>query len=485
LPAEWVSTNGRSSMAAPRTQTVMESINPATEQVIARLPVHGEGQVHTALDQAQRAFRFWRATSFHERANLMRQAARYLRDQKTRLAGLMTAEMGKPIVDAEAEIEKCAFNCDYFAENAERFLAIEPHASNATESYVAFDPLGTVFGIMPWNFPFWQVFRFAAPTIMAGNTVVIKHASNVPQSALAIEEVFTQSGFPAGIFQTLLISGSTAEQLIADPRIAAVTLTGSDAAGRKVGAAAGAAIKKSVLELGGSDAFIVLADADLEAAATTAARARNQNTGQTCIAAKRIIVEESILEPFLERFAAAVQEIKVGDPMDRGTQMGPMARLDLVEALDRQVKSSIVDGADVIVGGQQPRPGYYYTPAILSRVTPGMAVYREETFGPVAAVVGVQDADEAVAVANDSPYGLGAALWSTDLDRARRLAREIEAGAVAINGMVASHPALPFGGVKQSGHGRELSAFGIREFTNIKSVWIGPARKEKEQSSIE
>jgi acyl-CoA reductase-like NAD-dependent aldehyde dehydrogenase len=464
-------------MATPKTQVVMESINPATEEVMARFPLHSESHIDTALNQAHRAFRDWRATSFQQRGDLMHQAARYLRDNKTRLAGLMTAEMGKPITDAEAEIEKCAFNCDFFADNAERFLAQESHASNATESYVVFDPLGTIFGVMPWNFPFWQVFRFAAPTIMAGNTIVIKHASNVPQSALAIEEVFAQAGFPSGIFQTLLVSGSTAERLIADPRIAAVTLTGSDAAGRSVGAAAGRAVKKSVLELGGSDAFIVLADADLEAAANTAAKARNQNTGQTCIAAKRIIVEESILEPFLERFAAAVQEIRVGDPMDRTTQMGPMARLDLVEALDRQVKSSIVDGADVVVGGRQIRPGFYYTPAILSRVTPEMTVYREETFGPVAAVVGARDAEEAVAIANDSPYGLGATIWSTDLDRAKRLAREIEAGAIAINGMVASHPALPFGGVKQSGYGRELSAFGIREFTNIKSVWIGPAKK--------
>ena len=464
-------------MAISKTHKVMESVNPATEEVMARFTMFSPEKVDKAIDSAQSAFRSWRSQSFDSRAKPMRKAASYLRAHKTRIAGLMTAEMGKPIADAEAEIEKCAFNCDYFAENASRFLAPETHQSNATESYVVFDPIGTVLGIMPWNFPFWQVFRFAAPTIMAGNTVVIKHASNVPQSALAIEEVFRESDFPGGVFQTLLISASEAEKLIGDSRVAAVTLTGSGAAGRHVAAAAGAAIKKSVLELGGSDAFIVLEDADLEAAAETAAKARNQNTGQTCIAAKRIIVQESIMEPFLDRFAAAAQKLKVGDPTDRSTQLGPLARKDLVEALDRQVKSSILDGAEVVVGGQQPRPGFYYTPAILSHVTPEMAVYREETFGPVAAVVGARDADEAVAIANDTPYGLGAALWSKDLDRAKSLARKIEAGAIAINGMVASHPALPFGGVKQSGYGRELSTFGIREFTNIKSVWIGPARK--------
>ena len=466
-------------MAVTTRQTEMESVNPATEEVLGRFPLHSKEQVNERLDRARQAFKSWRETSFDERARLFHEAARRLRDNKSHYATIITMEMGKPVVEAEAEIEKCAWGCDYYAENAKAFLADQPHPSNASESYVAFDPLGTVLAVMPWNFPFWQVFRFAAPTLMAGNTAVLKHASNVPQCALAIEEVFRSSGFPEGVFQTLLISGSTAEEIIADPRIAAVTLTGSSAAGKKIASAAGAALKKSVLELGGSDPFIVLEDADLEAAVPAATRGRNQNTGQSCIAAKRFIVAEAIADEFIDRFEASVSALKVGDPMDRPTQVGPMARADLRDALDRQVKASIVAGAEVVLGAKRPSPGFYYTPVILADVTSDMPVYREETFGPVAAIVRFHDVEEALFLANDTQYGLGAALWTSDMARAKQLARRIEAGSVFINGMVASDLRLPFGGVKQSGYGRELSEFGIREFTNVKTVWIGPANSSQ------
>ncbi len=454
----------------------MESINPATEELLGRFPVFSPAQVDRALEEVHQAFLSWRGYSFEERAVLMQQAAEHLRASKKRLAGLITNEMGKPITQAEAEIEKCAWNCDFFAESAERFLADQDHPSSATESYVAFDPLGPVLAIMPWNFPFWQLFRFAAPALMAGNTVVMKHASNVPQCALAIEEVFRASGFPRGVLRTVLVSGQMAQEMIADRRIAAVTLTGSTAAGRQVGAAAGRAAKKAVLELGGSDPFIVLEDAHLEQAAQTAAQGRNQNAGQSCVAAKRFIVVEPVFEEFLRRFVEAVADMEVGDPADRTTQVGPLARRDLVEALDRQVRDSVSMGAKVALGGRPlNRKGFFYQPTILTEVGREMPVCREETFGPVAAVIRVRDADEAIRVANDSTYGLGAALWTRDLDRARRLAREIEAGSVFVNGLVSSDPRLPFGGVKESGYGRELSEFGIREFTNIKTIWIGPA----------
>jgi succinate-semialdehyde dehydrogenase/glutarate-semialdehyde dehydrogenase len=384
--------------------------------------------------------------------------------------------MGKPIAEAEAEVEKCAWNCDFYADNAERFLSDEPVETNARESYVAYEPLGVILAVMPWNFPFWQVFRFAAPALMAGNTCLLKHASNVPQCALAIEEVFRDAGLPAGAFRTLLIPGSAVDAVIQDPRVRAVTLTGSDITGEKVAASAGRALKKTVLELGGSDPFIVLADADLDAAAETAARARFQNTGQSCIAAKRFIVEDAVADEFDRKFADAVARLKVGDPSDRSTQIGAMARGDLLDDLDRQVRASVEQGAKVVAGGARvPGRGWFYQPTILSGVTSQMPAFREETFGPVAAVIRAKDADEAIALANDSDFGLGAALWTRDLERAKTLARRIESGSVFINGMVASDPRLPFGGVKRSGYGRELAAFGIREFVNIQTVWVGPA----------
>lgn len=455
---------------------VMESLNPATEQVLGRFPTMTWAQVDRALDDVQRASRSWRRASIDERAVPLRRAAEILRADRPRLAGLITAEMGKPIVEAEAEIEKCAWNCDFYAEHAAQFLADEPHPSSAAESFVAFEPLGTVLAIMPWNFPFWQVFRFAAPALMAGNTAVLKHASNVPQCALAIEEVFRASGFPEGTFRTLLVAAGTVEKVISDSRVAAVTVTGSDVTGRQVASSAGYVVKKTVLELGGSDPFVVLDDADLDATAQAAARARNQNAGQSCIAAKRFVVLDAVFDAFLQRFTAAVAALKVGDPAERTTQIGPLARRDLREVLDRQVRESVTLGARVALGGHaRPGPGYYYAPTVLTDVTPAMPVFREETFGPVAAVIRVHDVEEAIALANDTPFGLGASLWTADVERAKHLARRIAAGSVFVNGIVASDPRLPFGGIKQSGYGRELSEFGIREFTNVKTIWIGPS----------
>lgn len=455
----------------------MQSINPATEEVLKSFEPHSKEQIEETLQIAAATFHQWRKTSFGERAALVRRAAANLRQHAARLAGIITAEMGKPIVEAEAEIEKCALNCDYYAENAPRFLGDDERPSNASQSYIQYPPLGVVLAIMPWNFPFWQVFRFAAPALMAGNTGILKHASNVPQCALAIEEVFRAAGFPEGTFRTLLVPGSEVVPLIESAQIAAVTLTGSDAAGSSTASHAGRVFKKTVLELGGSDPFIVLDDADLEAAARIGVRARFQNTGQSCIAAKRFIIHEAVWHEFQERFLAGVRALKVGDPMDRETRVGPLARPDLLDDLDRQVHDSLARGARLLLGGRRrDGRGYFYHPTVISDVPADAPAACEEVFGPVAALMKVRDADEAIRIANSSPYGLGSNLWTSDLARARRLARDVEAGQVFINGMVASDPRLPFGGVKRSGYGRELSEFGIREFVNIQTVWIGPAR---------
>ena len=472
--------------ASTATTRVFESINPATEEVIASFDYFTSEQTEQALAEADVAFRQWRETSRTERAAAMRRAAGLLRTRKDRYAGLITAEMGKPIAQAEAEVEKCAWVCEYFAENAERFLTRRPEQTSARLSYVSFEPVGVVLAIMPWNFPFWQVFRFAAPTLMAGNTAVLKHASNVPQCALAIEAVFRDAGFPGeggGAFRTVLVPGAAVESMIQDPRVRAVTLTGSNATGEKVAAAAGRALKKTVLELGGSDPFIVLADADLQAAAEMAVKSRFQNAGQSCIAAKRFIVVERVAEEFEGRFTDAIRKLKVGDPTDRSVDVGPLARGDLRDTVDRQVRESVQQGARVVLGGAAlPGRGFYYKPTLLVNVTDGMPALREEVFGPVAALARVADTDAAIALANDTIYGLGANLWTRDLDRAQVLAARIEAGSVFINGMVASDPRLPFGGVKQSGYGRELSEFGIHEFVNIQTVWIGgdggPAKQQ-------
>ena len=454
----------------------LTSINPATEELLKTFEPHTPEQIGLALDESVAAFRAWRQTGFPERARRMTSAATCLRANRTRFAGLITAEMGKPITEAEAEIDKCAWNCEYYAEHAARFLQNELRVSNASESYIQCAPLGTILAIMPWNFPFWQLFRFAAPALMAGNTAILKHASNVPQCSLAIEEIFTDA-FPAGTFRSLLIPGSEIGSVIEDPRIAAVTLTGSENAGSETAALAGRTLKKTVLELGGSDPFIVLPDADIESAVKTGVRSRFQNAGQSCIAAKRFIVVGKAYEEFRDRFLTSVRALKMGNPMLPETQMGPMARKDLLDALERQVRGSLQKGANLLTGGRRcPGVGYYFEPTVLDEVTPDMPSTVEEVFGPVAALMKAENEEDAIRLANCSPYGLGASLWTEDLLLARRMARDIEAGQVFVNGMVLSDPRLPFGGVKRSGYGRELSEFGIREFVNIQTVWIGPQR---------
>jgi succinate-semialdehyde dehydrogenase/glutarate-semialdehyde dehydrogenase len=456
--------------------TELRSIDPATEAVLARFAVHTPAEVEAILAAADAAQQEWRRRSFDERGRALRRLATVLRERRAAYGRLITLEMGKPISESLAEIEKCAWACDFYAEAAARFLADEVVETTASRSLVAYAPLGIVLAIMPWNYPFWQVLRFAAPAVMAGNAAVLKHASNVPQCALAVAEAFADAGFPQGLFGTLLLSGAAVEAVIRDPRVRAVTLTGSSDTGARVAAVAGSALKKTVLELGGSDPFIVLADADIAAAAATAARARNQNTGQSCIAAKRFLVAEAVAEEFETRLAAAVGALRVGDPQDPATQIGPLARGDLRDTLEQQVRDSVAQGARVLTGGARlDGPGYYYAPTVLAGVRDGMPALEEETFGPVAAVRRVADADEAIAVANRSVYGLGAAIWTADVARGEAIARSIESGAVFINGMVASDPRLPFGGVKRSGYGRELGPFGIREFTNIQTIWIGPA----------
>jgi len=453
------------------------AVNPATETVIASFDAFGPNEIDMALAEAHDAFLAWRERPIAERAVPMRALAALLRDRIDRYARLATLEMGKPIGEAKAEIEKCAWACDYFASAAAGYLADEEIRANARRSIVAFQPLGVVLAVMPWNFPFWQVVRFAAPAFMAGNAGLLKHASNVPQCALALEEAFRDAGFPEGLLRTVLVSGAAIEPAIADDRIRAVTLTGSSDTGARIAELAGRALKKSVLELGGSDPFVVLADADLEAAAATAVRARNQNNGQSCIASKRFIVVESVAADFERRFAKGVEDLVVGDPIDPKTQIGPLARRDLLDTLERQVDASVRAGARVLTGGERlSGKGYFFRPTVLANVTADMPAFREETFGPAAAVVRVRDTDEAVRVANDSSYGLGASIWTRDASLGERLARRIESGSVFVNGMVASDPRLPFGGIKRSGYGRELSAFGAREFTNVQTIWIGPAQ---------
>ena len=452
------------------------TINPATGAVLEEYQEFTAAQVESALSEAVAAHRANRDWPMARRQEGMRRAAAQLREHAERFARGITAEMGKPIVEARAEIQKCATACEHYADNAETYLAEVRIATNARESYVAYRPLGVLLAIMPWNYPFWQVIRCLVPALMAGNAVLLKHASNVPGCALMLEEVFGEAGFPAGACRAVLIPSSRIPELIEDPRIAAVTLTGSEAAGCSVAATAGRALKKAVLELGGSDPYIVLADADLDLAVDVAVRARYQNTGQSCIAAKRFIVVDEIADAFGERFVEAVARLEVGDPMLETTRVGPLARADLRDDLDRQVQGSVDAGARVATGGHRlESPGFFYAPSVLLDVRPDMPAFREEVFGPVAAVIRARSTEEAIATANDSAFGLGSSLWTRDVDRARALAGRIESGQVFINGMTASDPRLPFGGVKRSGHGRELSWFGMQEFVNVQTVWIGPA----------
>jgi succinate-semialdehyde dehydrogenase / glutarate-semialdehyde dehydrogenase len=456
---------------------MLRSINPATGREMASFPELDEAGIERAIAKAWETRYSWRDIGLDARSALLRAVAGVLRADKERFAAMMTAEMGKPIVEAEAEIEKCAWTATWLADNAARLLADEPVESTATNSYVRFQPLGVVLAVMPWNFPFWQAMRAGLPALAAGNVMLLKHASNVPQSAIAIEDVFREAGVPDGVFQTLLIGPAPVERIISDRRVAGVTLTGSEAAGSKVAAAAGKALKKSVLELGGSDPFIVLGDADVATAATVACRARNQNNGQSCIAAKRFVVVDSVADEFEARLSEAVGSLRVGDPMDRAHQFGPLARADLLDDLERQVDRSVAMGARVLTGGKRiDGTGNYFQPTVLADVRAGMPVYNEETFGPVAAVIRVKDEEQALRVANDSEFGLGSAIWTRDVERGRKLAERVEAGLVFINGIVASDARLPFGGVKRSGFGRELSGYGIKEFTNIQTVWVGPAK---------
>src|SRR5579872_156129 len=458
---------------------MLRSIDPANGRELATFPELDDAGIEAALARAWEVRLGWRDMGLGARTSLMRSVAGVLRTDKSRFAALLTSEMGKPIVEAEAEVEKCAWTAGWLADNAERLLADELLESTASESYVRFQPLGVILAVMPWNFPFWQAFRAALPALAAGNVMLLKHSSNVPQSAIAIEEVFREAGVPEGVFQTLLIGSAAVNRIIADHRVAGVTLTGSDKAGETVAEAAGRALKKTVLELGGSDPFVVLADADLESAANVACRARNQNNGQSCIAAKRFIVEESVADDFETLLSKAVGALKVGDPMDRANQVGPLARGDLVEDLERQVSESVRLGARALVGGKRVKgDGYFFEPTVLAGVRAGMPAYHEETFGPVAAVIRVKDAEDALRVANDTDYGLGSNIWTSDVSRAKKLADRVEAGMVFVNGMVASDARLPFGGVKRSGYGRELSAYGIKEFTNIQTVWVGPAKTD-------
>lgn len=451
----------------------MQTINPHDDQVIRTYEAHSAGEVEKRIQAADRAFAQWSQTGFGERARLLHRLADLLRARKQIFAELMAQEMGKVLKDGEAEIEKCALCCTYYAENGAKFLADDTVKTDASRSYISYEALGVVLAVMPWNFPFWQVFRFAAPGVMAGNVALLKHAGNVCGTALAIEDLFREAGFPSGVFTTLLIPGERASELLAHPLIKAVTLTGSTAAGQAIAAAAGKHLKKSVLELGGSDAYLVLADADPIAAAKICAQSRLINGGQSCIAAKRFIVAKSLKEDFETEMRKNFEAVKWGDPRDAQNSMGPLARRDLRDDLQAQVDESLRQGARLVCGGAIPKgPGAYYPPTILADVRPGMPAFDQELFGPVAALIEASDENEAFNLANLSVFGLGSAIFSRDMDRISALAKRLQAGSVFVNALVKSDPRLPFGGIKQSGYGRELSQIGIKEFVNIKTVYI-------------
>lgn len=466
--------------------TTTKTINPATEETLEEIELNSPQRVESVLRGADAAFRDWRKTTPSRRAELLRAVAARLRDECDTHAGHITREMGKPLSQSRAEVLKCALCCDYFAEHAPRMLQDEVAASDAAESYVSFEPLGPILAVMPWNFPYWQVFRAAAPALMAGNVMLLKHALSVSRCALEIASVFKRGGVPTGVFQTLIINHDAVASLIDDDRVVAATLTGSERAGVSLARAAGERIKKTVLELGGSDAFIVLADADLEQAAQTAAIARFQNTGQSCIAAKRFIVEAKVAAEFTERLVRAVRGLRLGDPSHEDVYIGPLARADLRDELERQVRASIDAGARLLTGGRRPNgKGYFYEPTLLTDVPLDCPAMTEELFGPVAPIVTAPTEDAAIALANATRFGLSNNLWTRDIPRARRIARELSSGGVFINGMTASDPRLPFGGIKKSGYGRELSSFGAREFVNVKTVWIGPDRGKQKPANVE
>ncbi len=450
------------------------AINPATGQTIREYAEMTPDEVVQAVSAAHQSFAGWRRTDFSERSELMKAAAQVLRARVDEYASLMANEMGKPVTQGKAEVEKCAWVCDYYADNAESFLEEEPVETDATRSFVTFQPLGVVLAVMPWNFPLWQVFRFAAPALMAGNVGVLKHASNVPGCALAIEDVFSRAGFPANVFRTLLVGSKQVDAIIENPHVKAVTLTGSTPAGQAVASKAGEMLKKTVLELGGSDPYVVLADADLDAAVPTCVTSRLINSGQSCINAKRFVVVEPMRAEFEALFVERMSGMKVGDPLDEATEVGPQARADLRGELHEQVSRSIAHGARCLLGGEVPDgAGAYYPPTVLTNVKAGMPAYDEELFGPVAAIIVAKDEADAIAIANDSCFGLGAAVFTSDTAKGERIAaEELEAGACFVNAFVKSDPRLPFGGIKESGYGRELSSYGIKEFVNIKTVYV-------------
>ena len=455
---------------------MIASTNPATGETVKEFAAIDSQQIEEKLAKADRAFRSHRKTSFEQRANWLNAAANLLEKDKAELARVMSLEMGKLLKAAEQEITKCAGGCRFYAENAERFLAEQKIETESARNFVRYEPMGAVLAIMPWNFPFWQVFRFAAPALMAGNVALLKHAANVPQCALAIEDIFQRAGFPDGVFQTLLIETEQVRAIIEDPRVKAVTLTGSERAGSEVASEAARQIKKSVLELGGSDPYIVMPTADLAGAVKIGVAARIQNTGQSCIAAKRFIVAEKIYDEFVSEFVATMRALKVGDPLDPATEIGPLASEAILEGVDEQVRKSVEAGAKLLTGGKRiDRPGFFYEPTVLADIPRESPAYHEEIFGPVACCFRAKDAAQAISIANDSSFGLGATAWTNDPAEKELFAKELEAGMVFINSMVASDPRLPFGGAKRSGFGRELGAEGIREFVNIKTVSIATA----------
>src|SRR3989344_476330 len=452
----------------------IQSKNPVTEEVLKTFEEITDAELEAKLAKAARAFESWKQTTFEERARLFLKLSDYLIEHKEELGKLSTIEMGKTVATAAGGLEKSALNCQFYAENAEKFLQNEHVDTKATESYIKFDPLGVILAVMPWNFPFWQVYLGAAPALMAGNVMILKHASNVPQCAMAIEDSFLKAGFPEGVFQNILLGSVRVEKVVRDSRIAAITLTGSEKAGSEVAKVAGSEIKKCVLELGGSDPFIVLEDADMKLAVSLACESRlSGNAGQACNAAKRFIVHEKIVAEFTAGLTDSFKNVKVGDPADPATVVGPLATAQILNDLEKQVQESVAGGAKVEIGGHRwGDKGYYYEPTVLSNVKKGMSVFDEEVFGPVAAIISFKDEGEALKLANDTPYGLAATIITTDLKKAKLMTAQIDSGNVFINALVRSDPRMPFGAIKKSGYGRELGSYGIKEFTNLKTVWI-------------